>query len=241
MTLENLHRIKSFLLFLGLMAHLTACITSKQAPWPPSLLRSHILSLRDSCQLTDKSGFTADLGLSDRDSARIEAAWDSSGNLNGQVINPLGEDLMNFRIDSSGVLQSDVSVKQGAALGPALEFLAELGTTKTRQLLCSGLFLSANEQFAQSFGQELPKIDFTLSTHGTDWRLTSELIQTEPDQPSNDRLTIKTDVTTSDLFFRRTIASIEWKGQKKGRYMRPILLTLRSSQSSLKLSFLDFE
>lgn len=221
---------------------LCGCATTQKYSWSQSLLRDHISSLRESCNVTAQSGFTADLSVSEQGTSRMDAAWDSHGNLNGQVVNPLGEDLLNFKIDSTGVLQTDVSIRQSAILGTALEFLAELGTQRTRQLLCSGLFLSGTDQLGQGYGHETSELEFTLNARGSQWHVKSNLYPImQGETVKSDEVRIITQVTTAEWLFRQSIASIEWRGKKIGRFIRPQQLYIRSSRASVRLSFLDFD
>ncbi|NBW80125.1 hypothetical protein EBR21_00070, partial [bacterium] len=152
-----------------------ACISSAPYSWPQPALKSHVAALRDGCQLTSTSGFSADVSFSNQGTARIEAAWDGMGNLNGQILNPLGEDLLNFRIESNGLLNSDVALKNSPSLSLALEFLAELGTLKTRYLLCSGLYFAAINHLTPRLGDEESRVEENLKTNSSVWKFSSEL------------------------------------------------------------------
>lgn len=220
----------------------SGCVSRQAEQWSQISLRNGVANLRKGCQLTAKSGFTAELSLTNQGTTRIDAAWDNAGHLNGQVVNALGEDLINFKIDGSGILQTDVTLKKEVALGSALEFLAELGTAKTRLLLCSGLFLAGNEAHAQSFGQESSKAEFDVRTHSSHWRVDSNLKSAQPNTARpEDELKVSTEVKTSGTFFRRLVASVEWSGKKKEGFLRPEELTIHAGTTKIKLSFLDFE
>lgn len=229
------------------LAHLVillngGCVSTQTHVWPIAHLRAQISDLRESCKIRERSGFSADLSVADQGSAKVEAVWDSSGNLDGQVINALGEDILNFRIDSAGILQTDASLQQGAMLGSALDFLAELGTEKTRLLICSGLFLAGNEETGNSFGKENAKIEFNLATHSSKWRLSSQLIaKSQASRTLPDELRIVTNVTKPELLFSKSIAVIEWQGKKQGNLMKPQSLTVNSARSKIRLSILDFD
>jgi hypothetical protein len=220
----------------------SGCVSTQGNIWPTALLRTQISNLRESCRINERSGFSADLSVADQGSAKIEAVWDSSGNLDGQVINALGEDILNFRIDSAGILQTDTSVQQGAMLGSALDFLAELGTVKTRLLICSGLFLAGNEETGNSFGRENAKVEFNLETHSSKWRLSSQLIsKSQSAKILPDELHIVTNVSKPELFFSKSVAVIEWQGKKQGNLMKPQSLSVNSARLKIRLSILDFD
>lgn len=220
----------------------SGCVSRQAEQWSQISLRNGIANLRKGCQLNARSGFTAELSLTNQGTTRIDAAWDNAGHLNGQVVNALGEDLINFKIDGSGILQTDLILKKEVALGSALEFLAELGTAKTRLLLCSGLFLAGNENHAKSFGQESSIADFDVQTHTSHWRVDSKLKSVHPDSARpDDEIKIITKVKTAGAFFSRAVASIEWSGKKKEGLLRPEEMTIQAGTTKIKLSFLDFE
>jgi hypothetical protein len=226
----------------ALSVFILSCASTRSYEWQQSNLREALMNLQKSCKLTSKSGFTAEAAIPSFGTARIDAAWDSAGNLNGQIVNTLGEDLLNFKIDGSGILQSDVGVRKDLALGIALDFLAELGTSKTRLLLCSGLFIASSEEYAQEFGREKSQINFNIKSTFSQWQVKSELTPMQPEDPKpQDSLKIKSDVQTPGLFLNRTVANIEWIGTKKNGLFRPLEMTVKAGPQSIKLSFLDFE
>lgn len=238
--IKPLHTLFAFAHFPVLLS--SGCVSTQGNTWPTAVLRAQISDLRESCRIRDRSGFSADISVADQGSAKIDAVWDASGNLDGQVINALGEDILNFRIDSAGILQTDASLKPGAMLGSALDFLAELGTEKTRLLICSGLFLAGNEETGNSFGKVNAKIEFNLATHSSKWRLSSQLFpKLQPGKTTPDELQIATSVTKPDLLFSKTVATIEWQGKRQGNLMRPQSLTVNSARSTIRLSILDFD
>jgi hypothetical protein len=235
------NQMNGFSLFPALLLA-QACISAATYPWPQPALKSHLAALREGCQLTSTSGFSADVSFSNQGTARIEAAWDSAGNLNGQLVNPLGEDLLNFRIESNGVLNTDAALKNSPSLGMALEFLAELGTLKTRYLLCSGLYFAAIDQLTPRLGDEESKVEEAIKTNGSVWKFTAELQPIFKDNvPAHDELQISSVVKSADAIFNKKIVSIMWKGKKIGRKMQPKLLTINSNQNEIRLSFLDFD
>ncbi|MFZ9520123.1 MAG: hypothetical protein ACO3A4_06560 [Silvanigrellaceae bacterium] len=230
-----------FLLFPALLLT-QACISTQPYTWPQPALKAHLSALREGCKLGETSGFSADVSFSSQGTARIEAAWDRSGNLNGQLVNPLGEDLLNFRIESNGILNTDVGLRNSPSLAMALEFLAELGTLKTRYLLCSGLYFAAMDQLAPKLGDEVSRVEETLKTQSSIWKFSSELVPVIKGKIATvDEIQIASTVKLADAIFNKKIVSILWTGKKTGRRMAPQFLTIISNQNEIKLSFLDFD
>jgi hypothetical protein len=220
----------------------SSCVSTQAYHWQQTELREGLSHLRKGCQLTARSGFSAEVSIPLYGTTRIDAAWDASNHLNGQVVNTLGEDLINFKIDGSGILQTDVSVQKDLVLGTALDFLAELGTAKARLLLCSGLFLASVEDFSPSFGQETSSVEFDVKTHSSEWHIVSSVRPVFPLKPRpQDLISISSDVRTSSTFFSRSVAKINWTGAKKEGIFRPQELSIQAGKQSIKLSFLDFE
>ena len=231
--------LRSLILFAAL---LVSCVSTKTHHWKQTDLREGLLNLRNGCKLTSNSGFSAEVSIPLHGTTRIDAAWDALNILNGQIVNTLGEDLVNFKIDSSGILQADVDVRKDLALGSALDFLAELGTAKARLLLCSGLFLAGNEDFAQGFGQEKQSVRFDIRTHSFQWQVRSFLHPVFPESGRpQDALNITSEVRTQGIILSHAVARIEWSGAKKSGVFRPQELRIDTGAQSVKLSFLDFE
>lgn len=226
----------------GVLLLLQGCVTQPISTWSATQLQTTISSINESCRLKENSGFTAELTASNQGSARLDAAWDKNGNLNGQVVNPLGEDVLNFRVDSSGVLQTDVSINQSAVLGTALEFLAELGTQRTRLLLCSGLYLAAREQLGNQAKTLTSEVEFDVLTRGNRWNLVSSLQPTmNGSTETNPDILVSTNVSAKKTFFKQSVAKIEWVAKVTRGKSQPKWLFIQTNSTNIKLLFLDFE
>jgi hypothetical protein len=188
--------------------------------------------------LSLKSGFTADLLVSNQGGARIDAAWDASGLLNGQVVNAIGEDVLNFKINSSGFLQTDNSFLRSESLVQALEFLAQLGSQKTRSLLCSGLFVQPFKLSQSSDHAKATELEANVENAGSQWRVRSRVL---PDRHDDSTVVVETEIFTDSFFFRKSLARISWRGKRLEKTIQPKSLIIYTSQSEIKLSFRDFE
>lgn len=227
-------RIFLFLIFLLL----PGCVTTPRKVISEAWVEQTVLSLSEGCRFSLNSGFTADLLVSNQVGARIDAAWDASGLLNGQVVNAIGEDVLNFRIDSSGVLQSDNSFLKSESLVQALEFLAQLGSQKTRSLLCSGLFVQPFKLSPSSERAKASEIETVVENSGSRWRVRSRVLR---DTQNDSTVVVETDIITDSFFFRKSLATIHWRGKRLEKTIQPKFLLIRTGQSEIKLSFLDFE
>jgi hypothetical protein len=211
--------------------------------WPAETLRNQTELLQKSCALTEKSGFTADLLLPERGSLRIDATWSLRGELTGQIVSPLGEDLANFRIDSSGQVLTDLDVENSLLLNSALHFLASLGPYQSRMLLCSGLFLKTEDLLRTGPISTESERRFDLVTRTNRWFVSTEL-KLNPFQASHlvgQDLQISTTVATSNSIFSTHIATLEWTGIKKTKKIVPHNINIRTRGSDFRLLFLDFE
>jgi hypothetical protein len=216
----------------------TGCVTTPRKVISEAWVEQSILSLREGCKLSLKSGFTADLLVSNQGGARIDAAWDASGLLNGQVVNAIGEDVLNFKIDSSGFLQTDNSFLESESLVQALEFLAQLGSQKTRSLLCSGLFVQPLKLSQSSDRAIASEVETVVENSGSQWRIGSRVL---PDSQDDSTVVVETTIFSDSFFFRKSLAKISWRGKRLKKTIQPNSLLIITSQSEIKLSFLDFE
>ncbi len=217
---------------------LPGCVTTSRQLISEAWAVQTVSSLREGCQLSLKSGFTADLLVSNQGGARIDAAWDASGLLNGQVVNAIGEDVLNFKINSSGFLQTDNSFLKSESLVQALEFLAQLGSQKTRSLLCSGLFVQPFKLSQSSDRAKATELEAVVENAGSQWRVRSRVL---PDTHDDSTVVVETEIFTDSFFFRKSLAKISWRGKRLEKTIQPKSLIIYTSQSEIKLSFLDFE
>lgn len=217
---------------------LPGCTTTPRKVISEAWVEQTVLSLSEGCRFSLNSGFTADLLVSNQVGARIDAAWDASGLLNGQVVNAIGEDFLNFRIDSSGILQTDNSFLKSESLVQALEFLAQLGSQKTRSLLCSGLFVQPFTLSQSSEHAKANEIETIVENSGSRWRMRSRVLR---DTQNDSTVVVETNIMTDSYFFRRSLATINWRGKRQEKAIQPTFLLIRAGQAEIKLSFLDFE
>lgn len=233
--------IKSAIITILCFLH-SSCVSVSTQQLPPESFRSQLINLFDTCQMTKKSGFVADLSISSQGSMRVEAAWDNSGNLNGQIVNALGEDLLNFRIDTAGQLETDTTLSDPDTLSLTLEFLAELGSSKTRLLVCSGLYLVGRDYNKIKSENENQETNFTFEKRGLKWFLTSKISSITPSPlMTPEQMKISTRVSSQNYLFKKSVANIEWMGEQRNKRLVPRELMIRTLKTTLKLSFLDFD
>lgn len=227
------------LILLGsLLLFLTGCITTQTHKVSAAWLEKTLPALDAGCRITASSGFAADLSIINQGGARIEAVWDLKQQLNGQILNAIGEDILNFNIDSAGFLKLDNTSAKGESLLQALDFLAQLGAERTRLLLCSGLFESPANLHTPTQRIRPGEQEFIATTAGTHWLVNSKV---RPDPTDDSQILIETKISSDSLFIRRTLATISWKGLRAEKKVTPTLLIVKTSQFEIKLSFLDFE
>ncbi|MEN9529249.1 MAG: hypothetical protein RI932_1122 [Pseudomonadota bacterium] len=198
------------------------------------ILKRSVAELHRKCRLKPKSGFSADLVISGQGTARIEAIWDNQRNIQGQILNPIGEDLLNFKIDSAGLQLVDQSIQAPDDVLMALDFLAQMGTGETRALLCSGLFLTET-----NIEQKDPPIldsetEREIELQGkAQWHLSSKLNFLKiGDENRRPEIRIRTEISKPFLFLKKHVATVDWQQSA---------LSIQTKQLDLKLSFLDFE
>jgi hypothetical protein len=153
-------------------------------------------------------------------------------------VNAIGEDVLNFKIDSSGFLQTDNSFLKSESLLQALEFLAQLGSQKTRSLLCSGLFVQPLKLSQSSDRAITSEVETVVENSGSQWRVRSRVL---PDTHDDSTVVVETEIFTDSFFFRKSLAKISWRGKRLKKTIQPNSLLIFTSQSEIKLSFLDFE
>ncbi|MBM3382656.1 MAG: hypothetical protein FJY29_09480 [Betaproteobacteria bacterium] len=215
---------------------LLSCVSNRE--WTtdaqPEHVRNSIAELHRRCRLKPKSGFSADLVISGQGTARIEAIWDSQREIQGQILNPIGEDLLNFKIDSSGLQLVDQSVRAPDDVLTALDFLAQMGTGEARSLLCSGL-LFAEKNLEQ---KDPPSVELKtareIELQGKNlWSLASKVeFRSSENDKSRPEMRITTEISRPVLFWKKRVATVDW---------RPGALSIQTQQLDVRLSFLDFE
>ncbi|NBO37301.1 hypothetical protein EBU99_01825 [bacterium] len=214
------------------------CVTIRANEPTKEWIQSTKTALELGCKSTSRGGFSADLSIPSQGSARIEAVWDATGYLSGQVINTLGEDLVNFKIDSSGVLQTDASLPRGSALSLALDFLAQIGAKRTRSLLCSGLFVAQNDLQLVAQHDKSNKTESVIEAGNFNWLLNSTLTPSDVDPQT---VEVDSQIMSDSFLFRRILAKVNWKGKKQEERIRPFEMTIQAEQTIVKLLFLDFD
>jgi hypothetical protein len=193
-----------------------------------------VAELHKNCRLKPKSGFTADLVISGQGTARIEAIWDTQRQIQGQILNPIGEDLLNFRIDESGLQLVDHSVQAPEDVLTALDFLAQMGTGETRALLCSGLFLTAKNIEQKDPPLAEPESEREIELPGRNqWYLSSRASLTKSEsEGKRPQIRITTEISKPVLFWKKQVATVDWQQGE---------LNIRTQRLNIRLSFLDFE
>lgn len=197
-----------------------------------------IESLYNSCRMGPKNGFSADVLFHRTGGMRIEGVWDPAGHLNGQVLNPIGEDLLNFRLDSSGSIQTDSATPPDDAALHALNFLALLGAQRTRLLLCSGLFLNETPNLTNNRYKVTRENLYEIQSSEKSFHLKSRLTKSPNDEKE---IIISSKATSGAFFFTRTVADIEWLGVLGENSIQPRILKIITPQTEIILSFLDYE
>jgi hypothetical protein len=228
----------SVLLILSSLITFSCVSTERENGSSDIVLNRVISSLHNSCRMGPKNGFSADVLFHRTGGMRIEGVWDVAGHLNGQVLNPVGEDLLNFRIDSSGIIQTDSATPPDDAALHALNFLAQLGAQRTRLLLCSGLFLNETPSLTSNKYKITPENNYEIQTSEKSLHLESRLKKSPNDEK---KFIIITRATSGAFFFTRTIANIEWIGAVGDNSIHPRILKIITPQTEITLSFLDYE
>lgn len=217
---------------------LMSCLSTRQEELPQSWIRSVTQKMRNGCKLKDSSGFSADIILNNSSSARVEAIWDDKGRFSGQLINTLGEDFLSFHIDEQGQFKTNQEIEESESLFNALDLLAQIGSEKTRYLLCSGLFISDSLSSHVRTAQQSADLDTKLVAMNTVLRLRSSI---SPLTSSSKIVQVKSKVSTDSWIFPRSVAQIDWEGRIQDQKILPLSLTVATDVTAIRLSFLDFD
>ncbi|MEY4066365.1 MAG: hypothetical protein RIR26_2573 [Pseudomonadota bacterium] len=215
------------------------CVTLEREDAPSDQwLNRVMLSMSNTCRLKPKNGFSADLLVQKFGGVKIEGVWDFGGHLNGQILNPIGEDVLNFKLDSSGLLQTDASSQLDASTLNALSFLGQLGAQRTRLLLCSGMFLDKLPEASGTANLAAAEKSYEIQLPDKNVSLKSKL---KPRVNNEQSFTVNSVVKTDSFFISRTLARIEWEGNFQENTIEPRALRITTPQTEISLSFLDFE
>ncbi|MEY2987158.1 MAG: hypothetical protein RJB13_679 [Pseudomonadota bacterium] len=224
--------------FFSIVFGLMACVSAPHAELPKNWLISIAGKMKNVCKLKVNSGFSADIILNNAVSSQVEAIWDSSGRLSGQLINSLGEDYLSFQIDEFGQFKTNQEIDENQSLFQALELLARIGSLQTRYLLCSGLFVSDRDEKEAQSPQLHAVQERTLAAAQTSFHLKSFVSR---NLENSEQVLVKSKVSTDNWLFRKSIAEIDWKGQLAKNSLQPISLAVSSDVASIRLSFRDFD